>query len=143
MGVVAIPRPAVGPLELGPQRSVHDSQIPVKRRLLGPCSRLHTGSANLLDRAQGADGVALLHFSHTNIHAARKNSCAAIGVNDRMDSLVIEKTTSLTKLMNRTQRAQPTLVMGFAAQGNGLSRYVCMTIVEPLTPSQAGAAATK
>ena len=60
-----------------------------------------------------------------------------------MDSLVIEKTTSLTKLMNRTLRAQPTLAMGFAAQGNGLSRNECMTIVETLTPSQAGAATTK
>jgi hypothetical protein len=60
-----------------------------------------------------------------------------------MDSLVIEKTTSLTKLMNRTLRAQPTLAMGFAAQGNGLFCNVCMTIVESLTPSQAGAATTK
>jgi hypothetical protein len=45
--------------------------------------------------------------------------------------------------MNRTLRTQPTLAMGFAAQGHGLSRHVCMMIVGPLTPSQAGAAATK
>lgn len=45
--------------------------------------------------------------------------------------------------MNRTMRTQPTLAMGFAAQGRGLSRNVHIMIVEPLTPSQAGAAATK
>jgi hypothetical protein len=45
--------------------------------------------------------------------------------------------------MNRTPRTQPTLAMGFAAQGHGLSRGMCMMFIESLTPSQVGAAATK
>jgi hypothetical protein len=57
-----------------------------------------------------------------------------------MCSLVYE---ALTKLMNNTPRMQPTLAMGFAAQGIGSPCDVCITRLESLASAQAGVAATK
>lgn len=57
-----------------------------------------------------------------------------------MRSLVYE---APTKLMNNTPRMQPTLAMGFAAQGIGSPRDMCITRLESLASAQAGVAATK
>jgi hypothetical protein len=92
----------------------------------------------------------MLHFSDTNIPDVVKSSCAGSRVNGKMCSLVYREqrrslTTygPLTNLMNRTPRIQPTLAMGFTAQGIGSSRAVCMTWFELLASAQAGVAATK
>ena len=45
--------------------------------------------------------------------------------------------------MNCTPRMQPTLAMGFAAQGIGSPRDVWMTQFELLASAKAGVAATK
>jgi hypothetical protein len=45
--------------------------------------------------------------------------------------------------MNRTPRTQPTLAMGFAAQGIGSSRDASMTSFELLAPAKTGVAATQ
>ena len=86
---------------------------------------------------------AVLHFLHTNIHAAAKNSCASSRVNAKMYSLVLSRTNVATNLMNRTPRTQPTLALGFAAQGIGSSRDTCITRFALLASAQAGVAATK
>jgi len=57
-----------------------------------------------------------------------------------MCSLVYE---TMTKLMNNTPRMQPTLAVGFAAQGIGSPRDMCITWFESLASAQAGVAATK
>jgi len=57
-----------------------------------------------------------------------------------MHSIVYEP---MMKLMTHTPRMQPTPAMGFAAQGIGSSRAVCVTWFELLASAQAGVAATK
>ena len=90
---------------------------------------------------------AVLHFLHTNIHAAAKNSCEGSRVNAKMYLLVLSRTNVATNLMNRAPRTQPTLAMGFAAQGigssRGSSRVMRITRFALLASAQAGVAATK
>ena len=45
--------------------------------------------------------------------------------------------------MNRMPHTQPTLAMGFAAQGIGSSRDMCIVVFELLASAQAGVAATQ
>jgi hypothetical protein len=85
----------------------------------------------------------MLHFSHTNIHVAAGNSCVRACVNGKMAPLALSRTTSLENVMTRTPRTQPTLAMGFAAQGIGSSCDASMTIFELLAPAKNGVAATQ